>query len=408
MKEIIRAAFVIGRRDYFATVLSKTFLFFLIGPFFPIGIGVLFGAVGTNIADSDNERIVAVIGTAAEVAALNEAQERFTPFAPGDGFVTLEQVDPEGDLDAQREALLARTERPILGVLDGGLEAPVLTGTLGEGSGTARHLGAFINEARRASLEGAPPDATGPPLEVNTRSQSASSRSFAQALTARMGQLLLFFVTILLAGMLLSQMLEEKGNKAIEVLASAVPVDSIFIGKLFAMLAISLTGIAVWITTIVIALYAFGGGSAALIPPPPAVGWPVFILLGLVYFTTSYLLLGAAFLGIGAQASTVRQVQTLSMPVTMIQVVLFLGAQLGVGDPYGREAIIAAVFPFTSPFAMIARAAEVAPLWPHLVAIAWQALWVALILRVASNFFRKSVLKSGKPFRWPWSRKAVR
>ena len=32
---------------------------------------------------------------------------------------------------------------------------------------------------------------------------------------------------------------------------------------------------------------------------------------------------------------------------------------------------------------MIARAAEQPELWPHLLAIAWQALWVALILRVA-------------------------
>ena len=37
----------------------------------------------------------------------------------------------------------------------------------------------------------------------------------------------------------------------------------------------------------------------------------------------SYLLLGSIFLGIGAQASTAREVQTLSMPVTMAQVVIF-------------------------------------------------------------------------------------
>ena len=37
----------------------------------------------------------------------------------------------------------------------------------------------------------------------------------------------------------------------------------------------------------------------------------------------SYLLLGAIFLGIGAHASSAREVQTLSMPVTMAQVVIF-------------------------------------------------------------------------------------
>ena len=65
----------------------------------------------------------------------------------------------------------------------------------------------------------------------------------------------------------------------------------------------------------------------------------------LVYFAMSYLLIGGVFLGIGGQASTVREVQTLSMPVTMAQVVIFGLASLAVGKPDGREAIGAAIFP---------------------------------------------------------------
>ena len=76
--------------------------------------------------------------------------------------------------------------------------------------------------------------------------RSAGSLSTARAITARAGQAILFLLTILLAGMLLSQLIEEKSNKVIEVLAAAVPVDAIFVGKLFAMLAMSLLGIAVW------------------------------------------------------------------------------------------------------------------------------------------------------------------
>lgn len=406
MKELLRAAFVIGRRDYMATVLSKTFLFFLLGPLFPVLIGVLFGSVGSQIANNPNERIVAVIAEDDTVDRLNAARDRLEPLGGG-GFVTLEQVAPEPDLDAQRDALLARSERPIIGVLEGGIDAPRFISTLGAGSRPVNELTAFIEDARRYAAIGEAPWAVGPPIEIDQRATSANSTSSAQVLTARMGQLLLFFLTILLAGMLLSQMLEEKSNKAIEVLASAVPVDSIFIGKLFAMLAISLTGIVVWMSAIIALIFIFGGGSFALVPPPPAVGWPVFLTLALIYFTTSYLLLGAAFLGIGAQASTVREVQTLSMPVTMIQVVIFLAAQVGVGEPYGREAIAAAAFPLTSPFAMIARAAEIDLLWPHLVGIAWQVLWVAAILKLSGNVFRKSVLKSGKPIRWPWKRRTA-
>ena len=59
----------------------------------------------------------------------------------------------------------------------------------------------------------------------------------------------------------------------------------------------------------------------------------------------SYLLIGSVFLGIGAQASTVREVQTLSMPVTMAQMMIFALASLGVGHPNSASAIAGAVFP---------------------------------------------------------------
>ena len=178
---------------------------------------------------------------------------------------------------------------------------------------------------------------------------SSGSLSFARQLVARGGQTILFVLTLLLAGMLLSQLIEEKSNKVIESLAAAVPIDAIFLGKLFAMLAMSLVGITVWTAAGAAAIaYWIGGGLAAL--PDPAVGWPIFLALTFVYFATSYLLIGSVFLGIGGQASTVREVQTLSMPVTMAQVVIFGLASLAVGKPDGREAIGAAIFPLSSPY----------------------------------------------------------
>ena len=124
----------------------------------------------------------------------------------------------------------------------------------------------------------------------------------------------------------------------------------------------------------------------------------------LVYFAMSYLLIGGVFLGIGGQASTVREVQTLSMPVTMAQVVIFGLASLGVGKPDGREAIGAAIFPLSSPYAMIAPRRRAGRPVAAPLAFAWQVLWVALILKFAAALFRRSVLKSGPSRRWPWQR----
>ena len=114
----------------------------------------------------------------------------------------------------------------------------------------------------------------------------------------------------------------------------------------------------------------------------------------------NYLLLGAVFLTIGAQATTVREVQTLSMPVTFAQVLIFGFASTSIGSPNSPEALAAAVFPLSSPMVMLARAAEVPGLWTHVAALAWQLLWVVLILRMGARLFRTTVLKSGP--RRPW------
>ncbi len=188
------------------------------------------------------------------VAVISSAQDyRTARRPPGTGcrrsasaepLVELRHEKPEADLAAQRERLLSDNERPVFGVLDGGLAAPHLTGAVTRGGRTARQIGLFVDEARRMAVQ---PKVEGPPLRADRRPPSTSGlEAFTRSMTARVGQTLLFVLTILLAGMLLSQLIEEKSSKVIEVLAAAVPVDAIFLGKLFAMLGMSLVGIGVW------------------------------------------------------------------------------------------------------------------------------------------------------------------
>ncbi len=396
MSRLLSAAFVIGRRDFTATVFSKTFLFFLLGPLFPIIIGGVFGGIGANVGRTEARPVIAFIGTADDAALLGEARARVEPALSGDGAVQIRRFAPTGDLAQQKAALLAQTSPPVLAVLSGPLDQPELTGALGPEDARASQIELIVNTARGAATS-VPAALKVVPIKV-----SSGSTASAQALTARAGQLLLFVLTLLLAGMLLSQLIEEKSNKVIEVLAAAVPVDAIFLGKLFAMLAMSLVGITVWASAAIGAVLLLAPDALATLPAP-AIGWLGFIALGVVYYAMSYLLIGSAFLGIGSQASTVREVQTMSMPVTMSQVVIFAIASAGAESLTSPAAVGAAIFPLSSPFAMIARAAQSPLWWPHLVALAWQAFWVALILRLAARLFRRSVLKSGDGRSW-WKR----
>ena len=393
MMRFIRSAFVIARRDFSATVLSKAFIFFLLGPLFPLLLGGVFGGIGARVATQTERPAVAVIAPRAEFERLQAVRAELADAMGDDAVVKLVGYAPGDDLAAQEKKLLAGRNPPIRAVLSGGLESPHLTGALGSDPSTLGQMKLLVANARSTITVAAPE------LPVTDVPTASGSLAKDRAVTAQIGEMLLFFLTILLSGMLLSQLIEEKSNKIIEVIAAAVPIDAMFVGKLFAMLAASVVGIIVWISAgALIIQFVKTGGVQTL--PAPAVGWPGFLLLAVVYFAMNYLLLGAAFLTIGAQASTVREVQTMSMPVTFAQVVIFGFASTAIGAPDSTEGLAAAIFPLSSPMTMLARAAEQPEVWPHLLAIVWQSLWVALILRVGSRLFRKTVLKSGP--RRPW------
>ena len=382
----LRAALVIARRDYVATVWSRTFILFLIGPLFPIIFGVIFGAIGSRIHQDPVIPVIGVVANGDDAYRLEQARTRLAQHF-GDGAVPyLQVVTPDGDPVKQRKLLL---DRPNVAVVLSGIPGhAVLTGS----PNALKEQGDIVRLMlqRDVALEMIP-------IKRSAISSSAGvveTKDVGRTNLARGGQLTLLILTMILAGMLLSNLIEEKSSKVIEILAAAVPVDAIFFGKLMAMLGMSLTGITVW------AFFAVGG-VAVLAPDKlmalavPAVGWPAFIALGVVYFIASYLLLGSLFLGIGSQASTVREVQTLSMPITMGQLIVFALASTAVEDAGSLPAGIAALFPWSSPFAMLARAAQQPEIWPHFLAVIWQMLWVGLIIRVGARMFRRSVLKSG-------------
>ena len=371
MKALLHATWVIARRDYVATVWSKTFLLFLIGPLLPVAFAVLFGSVGGD--DSRPVPVVAVEAAPAEIRALTDARKRL---AAGVGEAALPELEK------------AATAHAPDAVLTGPLTAARLTGSGEAITDLEAPVRLLLAEAQRQPIDDPAV------LQVLKVRQTSPDRADVDGRrqVARLGQLVILLLTLVLAGMLLSNLIEEQSSKVIEVLAAAVPVDAIFLGKLFAMLAMSLTGIAVWGAMPVAALLLTGlpeTGAA------PAVGWPMFVALGVGYFVTNYLLLGALFLGIGAQATTVRQVQTLSMPVTMGQLLLFTLAARTVAHPDGPLAIIAAMLPWSSAETMLARAAQDAALWPHVLALGWQLLWIGLSVEIAARSFRRGVLLSG-------------
>lgn len=390
----LQAAFVIARRDFTAILFSRAFFFFLLGPLFPVIVGALAGGIGSRVESARTPPQIGIAMQAADVDAMLAAQRRLAaqlgPSMPS--MIALERLDPGESYDAR--AALGERKGSLAAVVTGTPDAPQFIAS-DQFQFWAGPVALVAAAARDPALTDYPP------VRKTAVASSGASDSRARMRTAQAGQLLLFLLTMLLAGMVLSNLVEEKANKVIEILAAAIPMDAVFLGKLFAMLAVSLVGISVW-GTVIGGLVWIAGMDSPLSSfvdltnlVAPGVGWPLFFLLGVTYFSMAYLLLGSIYLAIGSLATTVREVQTLSMPVTMGQVLLFFFASLAIGDTGDWVEWGAVVFPFSSPFAMLARAAMDDAIWPHVLALAWQAAWVALSIRLGSTLFRRRVMMSG-------------
>jgi len=389
IKELLRAAFVIARRDFTAIIFSKSFFFFLLGPLFPLGIGIAAGGLGQQVKQDIDRPVIGIALSEEEAAKLLEAKKKLSVSLGKRALpemLLLTDVAPEApDISSQ----LDKAEKPLAAILSGSLSAPQLTGSK---SDVKRWQGKMALLAETALSRSDSVD-----VKTNFVAATNSSNKRTQLATAQGGQVILILLTMILAGMVLSNLVEEKTNKIIEILAAAIPMDAIFLGKLFAMLGMALVGIAVWATMGVIGISLISAGLPDI--PAPAVGWPMFCALLVLYFSMAYLLLGSLFLGIGAMATTVREVQTLSMPVTMGQLLVFFLAAVSVtklGEPIEWFAVI---FPFSSPFAMIARAAQMDNIWQHGLALIWQALFTLIIIRFSVMLFRRNVMKSGNSAR---------
>jgi len=395
VNDVFKAAWIICRRDFVATVYSKTFFLFLIAPLLAVGFGFLIGKMTEEADDAATRAKVAVVAEAEMFDAFKAAHAKVGDALGERVLPAIEQIAPDTDVERQARALLASSEADFSAVLTGTLEQPVIYGPADTVGDYAKEIGHVVETARTdASLRAAGAAPLQTEVGIVTTQSSAGDVNMSRHALARVGQTIIFFFTIMLAGMLLSNLVEEKSNKVIEILAAAVPLDAVFLGKIVAMLAISIIGVVIWGTLGVAAVYLFQGVAGWL--TPPAVGWPLFLILLLVYFAFNYMLFGAIFVGIGAQANSVREVQTLSMPITFGQLVFFAIASGTVGQNDTAITLASAVFPLTSPLTMIAMAAQSTSLWPHLLAIAWQLLWLFIIIRLATMIFRVNVMKSGR------------
>lgn len=394
LPRLVRQALTVARRDFIATVATPTFLLFLLAPLIMVSIGTVGGLGAAGVAGSGEEtrRIVAIVPPALGPAVV-EADRRLRRITrPPDGPPALMVVAPSRDPAAQARTLLQDGGRyEAAAVLSGPLDRPAILYAPGN-QRHAQYLALLADDALSLHASGIRPLAE-PRLDRVERATASPAAQNRLGFFAVFG---IFFLTLLLAGQAIGTMAEERSSKVIEILAASAPLEAVFLGKLLGMFGVAVLFVGFWGSVLGLGIAAAPPElTQALSGATPAIGWPAFATLFLIYFTLSYLLLGATFLGIGAQAATPREIQMLSLPITLVQVGMFALASAAASQPGSTLARVAEIFPLSSPLAMAARAGSRGEIWPHLLAIPWAAFWVALVITVGARAFRRGVLQSG-------------
>jgi ABC-2 type transport system permease protein len=209
---------------------------------------------------------------------------------------------------------------------------------------------------------------------------------------------LLWIAIFTSAQMLLTNTVEEKSNRIIEVLLSSISPFQLMAGKIAGMAASGLTVVGSWAVCIFTILVIVPGAMGA---PANFLGNiaadPVYILSFLLYFLMGYLFYASILAGIGSVCNSVKETQNLMMPV-LIPMLIPLLAMVPIGqDPNGLLARVLSFIPPFTPFVMMNRAAGPPALWEYGLTTLLMVGAIIVTVRGSARVFRIGILMTGKP-----------
>ena len=196
----------------------------------------------------------------------------------------------------------------------------------------------------------------------------------------------LFYMAAIIFGMAIAtSVLEEKQNRVVEILATAIPIRQLLYGKVAGNTVLAMIQLALYAGAALLALnFTDTADLAGTIIP--ASGW------FLVFFLVGFLILASLWAMIGSMASRSEDLNNSSGPVlTIIIAALFAGL-----FAKGQLLIVASYVPVISTVAMPVRmlSGDV-PLWETFLSLAVALAAAYALLRFGERIYRRAVMQSG-------------
>ncbi len=209
---------------------------------------------------------------------------------------------------------------------------------------------------------------------------------------------LLWIAVFTIVQMLLTNTVEEKSNRIMEVLLSSVSPLQLMAGKILGIASTGIAMVSAWGVFFYLVVkflppmlgLEFGFDLGAIISEPR------YLLAFVVYFLLGYLLYASLLVGIGSVCNSLKEAQNLMQPVVLLLMIPLFTMMPIAKDPNGLLAKALSYVPPFTPFVMMNRAAAPPTLMEYFTTTALLAVSVALALWAAAKIFRIGILMTGK------------
>ncbi len=197
--------------------------------------------------------------------------------------------------------------------------------------------------------------------------------------------------------LLLTNTIEERSNKIVEILLSSVTANQLMMGKLFGIAAVGLTMPAMFLTGAIAMSLMAGGEENAMSIAVMALFSSNLIFIYLFYFLCAYFIFAMIFLAIGAVSNSLQDAQSYMGPVMLIVFAPLPLMVMVFQNPNGLAASILTWIPLYTPYAVMMRAGANPPLWEILGATALMLAFALLLMRFMGRIFRNAILQASPP-----------
>ncbi len=217
------------------------------------------------------------------------------------------------------------------------------------------------------------------------------------------GAFILYLSMLLYGQFVLRSVLDEKRNRVVEVVISALTPGRLMLGKILGVGSMGMTQLGIWAACAALIGLIGVPMLAANLPEAdlsqiveflPGVGALVLLL---VYFILGFFLYSSLFAAVGAMCNTEEEAQQANFPVMMLIIIPFMLQMFSLeGSPFAWMDW-AALFPFFSPIMMFPRAvAGSVEWWMVGLSLFFMVIAVGATAWVAGRIYRVGILMQGK------------